>query len=1110
MKRLLTLSCVLAATLAANAQDTSQWKNGDDVTEQLQWKATVADDENIDDPYWKGFQYGQDAPSTWEFRDGSGGERDDYHSWGVYNVSTWNVYQEFEIPAGVYTLKMAGAYREGTTNITFDKWLAGDKTTKAFMYVKVGEETFETPLMYMFAGEQKEALFPYDGWQNDCSFPNKKGELIYGPSCHWGADLYLERGNWNWNELLFIVPETSVIRIGIDKRVDQPQDQVWWNEWRMIYEMPYDENISKSLVAYGELEDMLESAEGFINNNVVDSYGSLSSIMFDELFDFNEKYDNISKTSPYEDIKAAIDELKQIDANNREAFTKTQTMEVVIGVCDGIVKVTDFAGKEEFQAAIDRAKSVLYDAETLDYTVADYLDAADKLNKARIDYLLTQDKGADASYDFTHAISFPWFVNQEYTPTFNGSVYVFPDEVESTWFGSNAPDDETDLERETTDKAGNTLTPIADKAHWSTSETAEEQWVYQDKWAGWHGGMKNCIQKLKGYAAFYSGWASGANANGGMWVTQVLNDLPEGLYTLEGYVFIADDGFATDGNQYMFMNDAEGNELLKVKNEKSLGFWSFWGRDGWIQLKSDFFYVPGGKVTVGYHHNSMAGNAGMTLKYFGTELDYSLLLQNKINENAPEELDLWPADLATYNAMIAQVQFPIVDMEAYAVANKQVDDAIAFKKTAANAVASFTLPTQYGDLMNNYPDDDDINAILSVAWENVIVMGDGENDSYTDIAPAVAIYNAYASYVYKFAEAKTYDSEKINNLVAEQATYLKNNYASVETLAEYERALATPINEAIFDEKGAASATEANPMEITDMLANPSFAEGPKTGWTCEGEDVNPAINTYGRELAECWNQKPFTISQTLRSLPAGVYELRVRACYRDATAVDAAMVERAKNGEGQNAYLFASTQTDEVSTPVISTAAGEWTEPSFTVWYNAKQVADEVTVYGFVKDWDNTVCILEDEIEPLFAQITDDDLKLYITEGKQEMDVEKAGEQYPFDTKVGSYFYPSSMAGFKARITSTPDAYVNVVRVLVQEGEDLTVGLKKIDAVASDWLIYDDFQLFYLGTDIPTAISEVNAAKANNPVIYNLAGQRVTKSYKGIVIENGVKKYNK
>ena len=1131
MKRFFTYAAAACLAMTAWAQDTSEWENGQDVTDLLQWKATTADDEDIENPAWQGFQYGTAASGEWEFRDGSGGERDDYHSWGVYNIGTWNVYQDFEIPAGVYTVKMAGAYREGQTNITFDKWMAGNKTKNAFLYVTVGEKTFQTPLMYMFAGNQTEPLFPYDGWQNDCSFPNKEGILIYGPSCHWGADKYLSAGCFNYNEVLFIVPETQTIRLGINKPVNQSQDQVWWNEWRMIFEMPYDAETAEQLIAYDNYTKAMGDAEDF-TVMVSDEYPTLSAIMYDALYDIDDQY-GITASSSLAEIEAAMEALEKADADNREAYSKTKTMEFVIGVCDGILQVTDYEGKNDFQNAIQYAKDVLYDDQS-EYTVADYLKAGDELNKARIAYLLTQPKDDEGAYDFTHAISNPWFVNQEYTPTYNASndTYVYPAAIESTWFGANAPDDETNVEVAGTDKAGEPLVPIADKAHWSTDETAEERWIYQDKWAGWHGGMKNCIQKLKGYTAFYSGWSAGANPNGGMWVTQVLNDLPEGLYTLEGRVFISDADFDTNGNQYMFMNDAEGNELVKVQNTAHLGFWSFWGRDGWRKLKSTFFYVPGGKVTVGYHHNSMAGNTGMVMKYYGTELDYNALTQKLINGNAPAEGELWGGDLATYNDMIAQISFPIADVAAYTAAAQVVSEAAAFKNTAAAAKKAYNVDQLYMEVYNSdtYQDNSRIGDIIFHAWDSEH-LGEGANDSYTMIDSVKATYNAYVSYVAKFASAEKYatdyaakyptETNDINNKLSAQYADLSKNYSNVATLNAYESELSTIINSIIFQEKGSNTASEENPMDITDMLNNADLSEGPKTGWTLEGEDCNPSINTYGRGLAECWNQKPFVISQTLRSLPAGNYVLSVRACYRDGGAADQAMVDRAKAGNKERlyAYLFEESDGRTEQVQVTSVAEGEWTTPSFDHWWNAKG-SEEAQNAGYMSDWDGTICILPGEEGVLNEDDLIDALKTLGTpttvEGVEYPYGDPAtvsqGEHYPFDTKVGDNWYPASMCGFQLRTEQSADAYVNEIRIYVEEGKDLKLGLKKIDAVGNDWLIYDDFKLFYIGNEVPTEISNVNVneEKAQPTLYFNAAGVQVDKNYKGFVFDNkGNKFYN-
>ena len=55
MRKLLTFAFMLGMGLCANAQDASGWKEGDDVTNLLNWKATYSGDEDITSPAWQGF-----------------------------------------------------------------------------------------------------------------------------------------------------------------------------------------------------------------------------------------------------------------------------------------------------------------------------------------------------------------------------------------------------------------------------------------------------------------------------------------------------------------------------------------------------------------------------------------------------------------------------------------------------------------------------------------------------------------------------------------------------------------------------------------------------------------------------------------------------------------------------------------------------------------------------------------------------------------------------------------------------------------------------------------------------------------------------------------------
>ena len=56
-------------------------------------------------------------------------------------------------------------------------------------------------------------------------------------------------------------------------------------------------------------------------------------------------------------------------------------------------------------------------------------------------------------------------------------------------------------------------------------------------------------------------------------------------------------------------------------------------------------------------------------------------------------------------------------------------------------------------------------------------------------------------------------------------------------------------------------------------------------------------------------------------------------------------------------------------------------------------------------------------------------------------------------------------------------------------------------------WVIFDNFQLLYFGTENPTTgISTVVVNNNQSNAIYNLAGQRVNKAQKGLFIVNGKK----
>ena len=1105
MRKLLTLALAFGLGISANAQDTSGWKEGDDVTTLLNWKATLSADEDISNPAWKGFDYAS-SDTRWEF---NGVASSSYAgAWGVYNIEQWNVYQEFTIPAGFYTVTVQACYREGDAGVSFQNWCNGTPTQNAYLYVQVGEKRYEKKIMSLWGSKQLDQLFEASDWQNDQHRQNAKdGVWYWAPSCHNGFFAYYENGNYGQNDVFFVVPEEMTIRVGIDKPTAQAQDQVWWENWKMTYDGEYDKERADAIVAYTNFTNLKIEAEK-IKDNILDSYTSLGSLMQDDLMGIEPDEDNL------EEINAAIQQVNDLVAKYQVANVKVGSMEYVLTTCQGLVQVTDYPAKAELEAAITQAQNALLagsdDSHPIFESVDDYLKAASDLANARVNYVMSKGKGDDGAWDMTYAMSCPWFVNQEYTPTFRDGEYKYPQEIEEVW-NSGHKDDEWNTEVGTNaykDDKDQFLPAISDKVKYTTSQEAENRWIFINNFNGWIGGMKPEIQWLKGYTGIHTGWSAGPNT-GDLLVQQVVTNLPDGYYTVEGRAFLcANEGSYEDTDQYVFLK--QGDKMARSdRNPRSIGYWEGWGRDMWSVLNIPFTYVTGGTVTIGYRSNSWSAVTGVVLKYYGEEIDFTGVLSKQIDElKADAEGRLfWKGDVAEFNAIMDKIALPVTGLEAYTAATEIISEAKSFLNTAAPAESGYNVPDKYLALQANYGETTPQYAILTPAISYAFAVGEGETDTYRMIDEVGKVYNAYESYLRTYDKALSFNTDKLNALLAEQAEALKAGYSDIETLNAYEKALAAPINEAIFAERGADKATEGNPVNVSDLLTNPDFAQGPTTGWTCDG--ATPSVNTYGRQNAEIWNASPFDLYQEVKNLPEGVYELRVRALYRDAGDVGNATSgpyynwfyaakEDINAWENHNAVLYMNNGEIERNNYIKSVCDGKWTTPSFTQWWNMKDAKEEYQNLGFMVDWDGTVAIYED------GPFIDEDVKL---EGLINIDLDNPA--YPFDTRVQDgdnvYYYPSSMGGFLFRTQSDPTAYCNSVQIFVPQGGDLKLGIRKDAAIGSDWVIMDDFELYYLGKSLTTGIENVASEKVEKE-IYNLAGQRLNAPQKGINIINGKK----
>ena len=213
------------------------------------------------------------------------------------------------------------------------------------------------------------------------------------------------------------------------------------------------------------------------------------------------------------------------------------------------------------------------------------------------------------------------------------------------------------------------------------------------------------------------------------------------------------------------------------------------------------------------------------------------------------------------------------------------------------------------------------------------------------------------------------------------------------------------------------------------------------------------------------------------------------------------------------------------------SVCDGKFTEPSFTRYYrnNNNDLVEgdydpETETTAIDTIW--TYAVPEDDLYDENDEIiTSKDGYTLVQDGptgrylfQDDNGISKFAWQientYPFDERIeteeGVFYYPSSMLGTASRFKLNPEAYCNKVQIEVPAGSNLRIGFRKSTQVEGDWIIFDDFQLFYLGGDLEkkpdTGVRDILDNNTKNTVIYNLAGQRINALQKGLNIVDGKK----
>ena len=1105
-----------------NAQAPAEWVEGMDVTDKIMlgdydgsfsgdWKANDYDggDATSIGNYWKG-----DCPNEYL----------DVGCYAFYNRDPFDFYQVVKFPAGAYTIKLQANYREGTFSDTFANYKKGSLTNPASLYATIlAGETADSEVVRDFnvkiasLAETMQTTQLYTGslgWSDDAAATVKDADgndiTVYAPSSNKGCRAFFDAG-WYSNELKIVVPTDAFVRVGIRKSIKFVEDNLSFYAWNIIYNGVADD---AALLAAAQADCQAANAKlEELSTTIEDAgFSGFASIISDVVLGFNDEIDAAKTTQELDVVLANINAAYN---SYSKTLSFVENLNELIVMSGDMIASTDFPGKADFQTAYAAAiaDAGTDDLDKLGEDPGAYFDQIYvALAKARADYLNTQTADETGAKDFTSLVKHPWFVNPEYTPTQNEDGTWTLKEETWQWGNVQGQDDYVNKLSGRTD--------IASEVELVTDTEVTNQWYKRFKSFG-NGWSAN------GYHLYYQGgligvsqgWSSGFDDWEG--VCQQLVGLPNGYYSLKGLLRgnSAGDGKWNDDNLPPYHNIfAQNSEEVVVRSvvghtdyyySPDYG-WYEWNPNVWQEHKTGTIQVADGKLLIGGQSSMIANFTGFRLMFYGTNPPFSAMIQeeiDKVNKNA-EGLS-FAGDKKAIADLLAKIQLPLADAASYDAALLVIVDANDYINKANAAMKKYTAEATYTELGTTYADDADASEIIATALTYVIGVGESEADTYALVDPMNAAAAKYSEYLALYAKAKAFGDANLNTILAAQVAEMKAAYKEADAIQAYLDELALPYNVALFASLGAADASEAAPVNVTGLLVNPTFENeagenDPTTGWS----GASPSTNMYAVGNAELWNASAFTFSQKLVGLPAGTYELRARALYRDAGAVNADNV-KAYNEAGSeeawanhNAELFARVDDNNDQFSYIKAAQSlKKTEPSFTTANFNPNEYDEVT--GEAIGWDLML-----DINVQGAQSWDGAVIPSTMEAPAD----------PFDTRVDVdgtiYWYPSSMYGFYMCCKNYPDAYANSVKITINKGETLEVGIRKPVAIGSDWVIMDDFELYYLSGDkfqeTVTAIEEVESADAADAPIYNVAGQIVDESYKGIIIKNGVKSINK
>ena len=1105
-KFLLTASMLIMGVVATFAQ---KWEVGQEITGK------------IGNP---SFTDADIAP--WTFVHSGGNTTETGGLCELYSGSEADLYQYIELPAGKYTLECQGYYRiDQSWDVDPNTYGTDDWVDEAFLTVQNGKynvdsneftpgRTFKTPLMPRLFDYQDSKIYDMkeagdeSGWDMTDGDYGSKG---WGPTSVPGSLKWFAAGKYQpydedgvkYNTVTFFLTEDGYVKIGVTKAAARNADSFMATNFKLYYAGEAGEAV-ELLALQEEVDDLWAQLERLRDSNT----GFLNGILGDKLIEYQEY--SYSSDMDKEQCSAAKDVLFGLLQNAQKAQVDLAALNTAISAIDALVSSTDYEGKDALNQALEAAKKATSD--TYVYEGEDdwdlYSNLTSALYAARLNYLTSSPKGEDGSWDFTAFVNFPWFCNPEFEPTWDAETNAWvPNQaaLDAGWSGWDDVDGTGKGKDEVLNDDGETVknpaaSPIADMVTISSKSDVEGQWyqVNNGLVVYWNDQL-SCVKK----------WDTPHTEDGVREVAQKIVGLPNGFYKLKALGQTWSNDWDQGEKLCKCRIYAKSGDMVSESPYLEPGGW--WGKDinQWKELETDFVEVKNNELIIAGHDNGFIAWTGFRIFYYGETPDYNALIKPNLDKAQEAAAALaWAGDQKNAEDILKKVPANIENNEAFVAAVEIINQANDYINKANAAVNNWNGIQNFSQLSAKYDEGSVEASIIATALDATMELGEGDNDVYEAAIANNAQYNAYVSYMgYREAIGEFIKDPLVAPVVEEQNAYLTQTFATPEKLDEFKKAIGVPYNQAKFAADGIDKATLDNAKDATYLLINPTFDEGCEKGWTVVGTGA-ANNNEYSfddegnRTNAELWNRPEFTFSQTVNGLPAGTYEFRVRALYRDGGGVNKQQVDayNAAGGEEEwanhNAVLFAKSSDNEWDSYIKAIESLKATENSFTQC-GTNWETDELDGSKYPT-----------AIRFMNGTIDEADQKDGVTySGTNEGD-------YPFDIKLSLgmdeetltetvYYYPSSMQGFYAACKKDPTAFANSVIFYLSEAGNVELGIRKDVAIGNDWVIMDDFELYYLGKEAPTAIDEVAGAEEGQGAVeyYSVNGVKLSAPQQGINI---------